>query len=335
MDKPLITIGIPTYNREKYLRECIQSCLEQSNPDKFSFQIVVSNNCSKDGTAAYLVKVSKEIRDNIEFVYVNHSTEILPMQNWDTCLSHARSNFFILLSDDDRLNKDFISTVCRNIKEVDDSISGIIVGFQDIDGNGNIIRTYLNHPREVKGMEFIKQLAMRRQRYRWSAFIARTDALASSKVFKTAFPGSGMFADGAGMVSCCSLGSIQCIREALVQYRVHLGNDCRRPDINTNIDGRKIFCEFTESLECQDKGLVQWVRYWCADGYFWQLCKWLPQSLLNQKMVESIYSDMERIDHTIDWDSLGRRLKISYMFRKFAIRIAMMLTKTVKLIKFR
>ena len=45
---PLVTIGIPTYNRgDGYLREALESALAQTYEN---LEIVVSDNCSTDNT---------------------------------------------------------------------------------------------------------------------------------------------------------------------------------------------------------------------------------------------------------------------------------------------
>lgn len=50
-DKPLVSVAIITYNQKDYLRECIESCLEQDYPN---FEVVVADDCSTDGTQEML-----------------------------------------------------------------------------------------------------------------------------------------------------------------------------------------------------------------------------------------------------------------------------------------
>ncbi len=313
--KPIISIGIPTYNRYSYLKKCIESCLNQKNSDNFLFQIIVSNNCSSDETARYLNNISCKKYDNIVFDFVNHVQEISPMQNWNACLKKAKSDFFILLSDDDLLDVNFISVICDSINAASDDVSGLVSGFEVINEKGHRINTYMNHSGEVSGDIYLKNLAQRKLKYRWCAFISRTKILRNLHVFEMSFPGSGMFADGAGIVSCCDSGSIICIQSPLVRYRVHAGNDCRRPDIDININGRDVFIRYVES-SIRSEYIVQWTKYWCADGYSWQSMRWFYNKLLDKKMMNAIYKDMSRIDNEIDWKVVGWRSRISYELRK-------------------
>lgn len=47
---PTLTVCVVTYNQEKYIRQCLQSLVDQKT--SFVFDIVVGEDCSTDGTAA-------------------------------------------------------------------------------------------------------------------------------------------------------------------------------------------------------------------------------------------------------------------------------------------
>ena len=46
-DPPLLSIGMPVYNGERYVEESIESILEQSFTD---FELIISDNASTDST---------------------------------------------------------------------------------------------------------------------------------------------------------------------------------------------------------------------------------------------------------------------------------------------
>lgn len=52
MNKPEVSVGIVSYNQRGFLQACIESCLEQ---DFESFEIVVADDASTDGTQAMLL----------------------------------------------------------------------------------------------------------------------------------------------------------------------------------------------------------------------------------------------------------------------------------------
>ena len=46
--KPKVSVCIITYNQEKYIRQCLQSIIDQET--NFDFEVIVGDDCSTDGT---------------------------------------------------------------------------------------------------------------------------------------------------------------------------------------------------------------------------------------------------------------------------------------------
>jgi glycosyltransferase involved in cell wall biosynthesis len=97
---PSVTIAIPTYNRLSFLRQTLDSALSQTYSN---LQVIASDNASDDGTTNFLAS----IRDP-RFKFVTQKTNVGMLRNWNACLEHAQSDFFLLLSDDDYLDKSAI-----------------------------------------------------------------------------------------------------------------------------------------------------------------------------------------------------------------------------------
>lgn len=49
---PKVSVCVVTYNQEKYIRQCLQSIVDQET--NFLFEIIVADDCSTDGTAAII-----------------------------------------------------------------------------------------------------------------------------------------------------------------------------------------------------------------------------------------------------------------------------------------
>ena len=92
---PLVSIGIPTFNRQLLLKRAIESALAQTYPN---LEIIVSDNASTDGTQHYLSSLNDERLKTI----VN-SENLGMVANWDKCLAAAKGEYFLLMSDDDAL----------------------------------------------------------------------------------------------------------------------------------------------------------------------------------------------------------------------------------------
>ena len=48
--KPKVSVCVVTYNQEKYIRQCLQSIIDQKT--NFDFEVIVGDDCSTDGTPA-------------------------------------------------------------------------------------------------------------------------------------------------------------------------------------------------------------------------------------------------------------------------------------------
>ena len=48
---PILTIAIPTYNRKKYLKECLDHVIPQVGED---IELIVCDNASEDGTDEFM-----------------------------------------------------------------------------------------------------------------------------------------------------------------------------------------------------------------------------------------------------------------------------------------
>lgn len=60
---PKVSICVVTFNQEKYIGQCLQSIVDQDA--WFSFEVIVSDDCSTDGTASIILDFSKKYPDLI------------------------------------------------------------------------------------------------------------------------------------------------------------------------------------------------------------------------------------------------------------------------------
>ncbi len=95
-----VTIAIPTYNRLSFLRQTVDSALSQTYSN---IQVIVSDNASDDGTAEFVTSV----RDP-RLLFLQQEANVGVFRNWNACLDRATGDFFLLLSDDDYLEKSAI-----------------------------------------------------------------------------------------------------------------------------------------------------------------------------------------------------------------------------------
>lgn len=100
---PCVSILVPTYNREAFIGQCIESALDQKYTD---FEIVVVDNASTDSTLSICNSYAE--RDSRIRVFLNDSN-IGPVKNWERCIALARGKYGKLLFSDDMMMPDFLS----------------------------------------------------------------------------------------------------------------------------------------------------------------------------------------------------------------------------------
>lgn len=132
MNSPLVSIGIPTFNRaDGFLIDAIKSATGQTYSN---IEIIIGDNCSEDHTESLVQSIGDpRIR------YFRHDQNIGPENNFNFCLNQAKGAYFLLLHDDDLIDKDYIET-CLQAADFQTHYGYIRTGIRVIDEKGAIIR---------------------------------------------------------------------------------------------------------------------------------------------------------------------------------------------------
>lgn len=97
-----VSIGMPVFNGEKFIREALDSLLRQSFSD---FELIISDNASTDGTERICreyAALDQRIR------YIRQPTNIGAGFNFKFVLDEARSEYFMWAACDDVRSNDFV-----------------------------------------------------------------------------------------------------------------------------------------------------------------------------------------------------------------------------------
>jgi glycosyltransferase involved in cell wall biosynthesis len=144
---PLVTIGIPTYNRASgFLKVALQCAVEQSYPN---LEIIVSDNCSNDGTGD-LVRAFNDVR----IKYYRHKINIGASNNFNFCLEKAEGDYFLLLHDDDMIDSDFVE-ICMKHANHNTEYSMVRTGARVIDEKGRVLSESTNSVRGLPCDKFL------------------------------------------------------------------------------------------------------------------------------------------------------------------------------------
>ncbi len=111
----MLSICIPTFNRKNSLKEMLDEILDEAK--KLNIKIIVSDNCSSDGTQDYLESVKKTY-SNVKII-LNSENKGLDF-NMLNVLKNSSSKYSLWIGDDDLLPKDKLQIVLNKIKEYGD-----------------------------------------------------------------------------------------------------------------------------------------------------------------------------------------------------------------------
>lgn len=97
---PEFTIAIPTFKRAKALKESLNSALSQINIDDYHI-IVVDNNPERDDETEQLLW---QYSNHPKVTYYKNKENLGQSGNWNKCAILSKSDYFLLLHDDDILS---------------------------------------------------------------------------------------------------------------------------------------------------------------------------------------------------------------------------------------
>jgi glycosyltransferase involved in cell wall biosynthesis len=109
MEQPLISISIITYNRDRYLRQMLQSLAGQCRRAAGRVEIIVNDNHSTDQTADVVRSMTEEIGS---IRYYQNERNFGVVANYGLALKRSRGAFVCIPGDDD-LYEDFFVELAR------------------------------------------------------------------------------------------------------------------------------------------------------------------------------------------------------------------------------
>lgn len=137
-NNPLVSIGLPTYNRTEGLRNALDYFCNQKYEN---LEIIVSDNCSPDDPTDMVnefIKKDKRIR------YYRQSENIGMSLNVHFIWGKSRGKYFTLASDDDWWSDEFVSELVFLLQKNKDAVCAY-GDFWEVDLDGNRIESYPDH----------------------------------------------------------------------------------------------------------------------------------------------------------------------------------------------
>ena len=112
-----VSVIVPVYNAEEYLRDCLDSLLMQTIDQK-EMEVLLINDGSTDGSLE-ICREYGEIYDNI--VIINKNNEGVSAAR-NIGIEKARGKYIMFLDADDELAKDTVGEICKYFDKVYDQV---------------------------------------------------------------------------------------------------------------------------------------------------------------------------------------------------------------------
>lgn len=120
--RPVVSIGMPVYNGEKFIREALDSLLAQTFTD---FELIISDNASTDATESICRDYAEE---DSRIRYIRQQENLGALPNFQFVLNEAFGEYFMWAACDDKWNMNWITLLCNKLKEAENcSVFGRLV----------------------------------------------------------------------------------------------------------------------------------------------------------------------------------------------------------------
>lgn len=133
--RPLVSIGVPVFNAERFLARALDSLLDQTLSD---FELIISDNASNDTTQAICEDYAGRDR---RIRYIRQKNNIGAPRNWNVLVHEARGIFFKWASANDYCSPRMLQQ-CVNVMEADPGIVLCYGRTQFVDENEQAMGVY-------------------------------------------------------------------------------------------------------------------------------------------------------------------------------------------------
>ncbi len=267
-NRPRISIGMPVYNGENYVREAIDSILSQTFRD---FELVISDNASTDATE----EICKEYRANDERIrYYRNSRNMGATWNNNRVFELAQGEYFKWAAHDDVCEPEFLEE-CVEVLDRDPDVVLAYPWTKNIDQHGEVTGEYDLDGKLKLGSSRppVRFRSMHRAFMCYPIF----GLIRSSALRQTPLLGSFGHADGALLSRLTLMGRFH-------EVPKHLFLNRRHPEQSTSVCSKDDKCDFYAFLVWWDPDNAGRIVFptWRLFGEYCKAIAETPISLCDQ-----------------------------------------------------
>lgn len=216
---PFVSVIIPNYNHGEFLRERIDSVLNQSYQN---FEIIILDDCSTDNSK----DIIEQYRNNnkVSNIIYNNTNSGNTFLQWEKGIALAKGEYIWIAESDDLMDSSFLEKAV-SVFEVDSTIGIFQCGTILIDENDKVIGTdqLSGKSGQINGKEFIKaNMSLSNSIYNASAVVFKRDLVLKplhKMVIERKYCGDWIF-----WILILKASNIFLLPETLNRYRYHVAN---------------------------------------------------------------------------------------------------------------
>lgn len=208
MKKPRVSVCIATYNQAGYLRQCVESVLQQTDDADIELEILIGNDGSTDASVEVLAELVKAFPG---VVYAHNRTpNVGAARNYQLLVAQATGDYIAHLDGDDYWLPGKLKRQLGYLDAHHDCVA-VFTNAMVVDEDGMHRGVFTNaHPEEIDA----RYLLLRGNFLNHSALLYRADAQGAIQALPCPF------IDYRIHIRLASLGKLGNINDAYVVYRV-------------------------------------------------------------------------------------------------------------------
>ena len=233
-----VSIIIPVYNGEKYIKESIESALNQTYTN---IEIIVVNDGSKDNTD----EICKSYGNKIKYIKKENGGVATAL---NTGIKEAKGQYVAWLSHDDLYKENRIEKGMEVLSKLKDKNTIIFSNFELIDSNG----------KKFSKTNFLNDISREKLCQGFYPVVCASVNGCTTLINKNCFKKVGLFdetlrtsQDYDMWLKLFKIYPSYCLNDSLVQYRIHAGQDTNKNPVTlqeSNDIWKKIINELNDNV---------------------------------------------------------------------------------------
>jgi glycosyltransferase involved in cell wall biosynthesis len=207
---PKVSVCVVTYNHEKYIRQCLQSIVDQKTD--FDFEVIVGDDCSTDGTRAIVKEFASKYPDIVKPIF--HEKNIGACRNYLCVHKSARGEYIAHVDGDDYWYADKLQSQI-NFMECNKNCSAVYTNAWVVTDSGKIIGVFSSGVKSFFDISYLIQQGN---------FLTNSSTLYRTKFRELILPASGEFIDFLLHIRLAQFGQLGFIDKNLVAYTYQSAN---------------------------------------------------------------------------------------------------------------